>query len=170
MGRMLYEPLLHVPMVVKFPGTGHSRGRVDTQVQVLDVTPTVLTEAGAPIPAGVQGEDLRHVSRPTLAEEDINPFLVSDYGATYDRAIRVLFDGSWKLITTSKGQRMLFDLARDPQETNDLSTTEPDRVDELARRLEATLNTMVAGGDRSRGGRRSRDWAPEAPEQIVQVK
>jgi hypothetical protein len=92
----------------------------------------------------VQGEDLRHVSRPTLAEEDINPFLVSDYGATYDRAIRVLFDGSWKLITTSKGRRMLFDLSRDPQETNDLATAEPDRVEELARRLEATMSTMVA--------------------------
>jgi arylsulfatase A-like enzyme len=161
MGRMLYEQLLHVPMVVKFPGADRPRGRVDTQVQVLDVTPTVLAEAGAPILAGMQGEDLRHVTRPTLAEEDINPFLVSDYGATYDRAIRVLFDGSWKLITTSKGQRMLFDLSRDPQETTDLSASEPDRVDELARRLEATLSTMVAGDDRSRA---------RAPEQLVQVK
>jgi len=150
MGRMLYEPLLHVPMVVKYPGAEHPRGRVDTPVQILDVTPTVLAEAGASVPPAVQGQQLRHVSRPSLAEEDINPFLVSGYGETYDRAIRVLFDGSWKLITTSKGQRMLFDLSRDPQETNDLATAEPDRVEELARRLEATLSTMVAAAGPTR--------------------
>ncbi len=150
MGRMLYEPLLHVPMVVKFPGGDHPRGRIDSQVQILDVTPTVLAEAGAPIPPAVQGEDLRRVTRPSLAEEDINPFLVSDYGVTYDRAIRVMFDGSWKLITTSKGERMLFDLSRDPQETNDVAAAEPDRVDELARRLEATLSTMVAAAGSTR--------------------
>lgn len=150
MGRMLYEPLLHVPLVVKYPGAEHPRGHVDTPVQILDVTPTVLAEAGAPIPPGVQGQRLKDVSRPTLAEEDINPFLVSDYGETYDRAIRVLFDGTWKLITTSKGQRMLFDLSRDPQETTDLAAVEVDRVDELARRLEATLSTTVATAAPSR--------------------
>jgi arylsulfatase A-like enzyme len=144
MGRMLYEPLLHIPMVVKFPGPGRPRGRNDTPVQNLDVMPTVLTEAGVPVPPSVQGQDLRDVTRASLAEEDINPFLVSDYGETYDRAVRVLFDGDWKLITTSKGHRMLFDLSRDPEERNDLAGAEPERVQELARRLEATLSTMVA--------------------------
>jgi arylsulfatase A-like enzyme len=144
MGRMLYEPLLHVPMVVKYPGADHPRGRIDTPVQTLDVTPTALTEAGAPVPAAVQGEPLRQVTRPSLAEEDINAFLVAQYGATYDRAVRVFFDGDWKLITTSHGQRMLFDLVHDPQESNDLATAQPERVEELARRLEAEMSTMVA--------------------------
>ncbi len=162
MGRMLYEPVLHVPMVVKYPGAEHPRGRVDTHVQILDVAPTVLAAAGAPIPPGVQGQQLGDVSRPSLAEEDINPVLVSGYGQTYDRAIRVLFDGSWKLITTSKGQRMLFDLSRDPQEMTDLAAAEPDRVEELARRLEATLSTMVAAA----GGGRSPGWAPEQTRQV----
>src|SRR5262249_10811695 len=56
MGRMLYEPLLHVPMVVKYPGADRPRGRIDTPVQTLDVMPTVLLAAGAPVPDGVQGE------------------------------------------------------------------------------------------------------------------
>jgi arylsulfatase A-like enzyme len=150
MGRMLYEPLLHVPMVVKFPGADHPRGRVDTPVQTLDVTPTALDEASASVPPDVQGQDLRHVTRPSLAEEDINPFLVADYGETYDRAVRVLFDGSWKLISTSRGQRMLFDLAHDPGETNDLAAAEPDRVEELARRLEDRMSTMVATAEPTR--------------------
>jgi arylsulfatase A-like enzyme len=150
MGRMLYEPLLHVPMVVKFPGPDHPRGRIDTPVQTLDVTPTALNEAGASVPPDVQGQDLRHVTRPSLAEEDINPFLVADYGETYDRAVRVLFDGSWKLISTSRGQRMLFDLDHDPGETNDLAAAEPVRVEELARRLEDRMSTMVATAEPTR--------------------
>jgi arylsulfatase A-like enzyme len=150
MGRMLYEPLLHIPLVVKFPGADHLRGRVDDPVQNVDVTPTALREAGAAMPPDVQGQDLRHVTRPSLAEEDINPFLVADYGETYDRAVRVLFDGSWKLISTSRGQRMLFDLSRDPAETHDLAAAEPDRVDELARRLEDRLSTMVATAEPTR--------------------
>src|SRR5262245_65578196 len=62
MGRMLYEPLLHVPMVVKYPGAGHPRGRIDTPVQTLDVTPTALTEARAAVPTAVQGGPLRQVT------------------------------------------------------------------------------------------------------------
>jgi len=45
---------------------------------------------------------------------------------------------------------MLFDLSRDPGETNDLAATEPDRVDELARRLEARMSTMVATAEPTR--------------------
>jgi arylsulfatase A-like enzyme len=144
MGRMLYEPLLHVPMVAKFPGAARPRGRVDSPVQNLDVTPTVLREAGVAVPAEVQGQPLREVQHPTMAEEDINPFLVADYGEAYNRAMRVFIDGSWKLISTSKGQRMLFDLSQDPQEANDLAAAQPERVQELAQRLESAINTKLA--------------------------
>jgi arylsulfatase A-like enzyme len=100
MGRMLFEPLLHIPMVAKFPGSTRPRGRVDGPVQNLDVTPTVLREAGVAVPPDVQGQPLREVEHPTVAEEDINPFLVADYGEVYDRAMRVFIDGGWKLIST----------------------------------------------------------------------
>ena len=144
MGRMLYEGLLHVPLVVKMPGADHPRGRRDEPVQVIDIPPTAIAVAGATLPPGVQGQQLLHVDRPSFAEEDINPFLVAQYGAFYDRAVRVLFDGPWKLITTSRGERMLFDVTKDPGETTDLAAAEPARVQRLAQRLEAELGTMVA--------------------------
>src|SRR5262249_35857126 len=126
--RMLYEPVLHVPLVVKFPGAAPPRGDAPDPVQLVDVMPTVLHVAGAPVPAGVQGEALPHVTHPTLAEEDINPFLVSRYGEVYNRSMRVVYDGAYKLISTSKGQHMLFDLADDPDERVDLASREPERV------------------------------------------
>ncbi len=144
MGRMLYEPLVHVPLVVKLPGASRPRGRDDRPVQLVDVVPTVLAQAGAPMIAGVQGQALPAVTHDIRAEEDINPFLVSSYGAAYDRAVRVVYDGSYKLITTSRGDRMLFDLARDPGETDNLAERDGTRVAELTRRLEAAFGTTMA--------------------------
>lgn len=148
MGRTLYEGLLHVPMIVKFPGASPPRGRRDGPVQVLDVAPTILAAAGIPLPEDLQGQHLLRVERPSFAEEDINPFLVARYGATYDRAMRVLVDGPWKLLTTSRGERLLFDLARDPGETTDLALQEPERVAHLAARLEEHLRTLLAAKTR----------------------
>jgi arylsulfatase A-like enzyme len=142
--RMLYEPVLHVPLVMKLPGAPGTPARIDRPVQLVDVMPTVLGIAGAPVPPDVQGQPLLDASHALLAEEDINPFLVSRYGALYDRAIRVLYEPPYKLITTSRGERMLFDLGRDPGETQDISATEPAVLDRMAQRLEASMSTMVA--------------------------
>jgi arylsulfatase A-like enzyme len=142
-GRMLYEPVLHVPLVVKLPGADHRRGVVETPVQLVDVLPTVVEATGATLPAGVQGEPLLAVTHASLAEEEINPFLVSHYGETYNRGVRVLYDGDYKLISTTRGERMLFDLAHDPEEVHDLAEREPERTTSLLRRLHEALDTPV---------------------------
>jgi arylsulfatase A-like enzyme len=141
---MLYEPVLHIPLVIKFPGKDRLRGENATPVQLVDVLPTVLATTGAPGPQGIQGEALPHVTHTILAEEDIDPFLVARYGEIYDRSIRVLYDGAFKLISTSHGTHMLFDLARDPGESNDLAARDPDRLTALLRRLEAAFGIQLA--------------------------
>jgi len=124
--------------------TDGPRGRSETAVQLVDVLPTVLAATGAAVPPGLQGEALPHVTHPSFAEEDIDPFLVARYGARYDRSIRVLYDGTYKLIRTSRGEGMLFDLARDPAELHDLAAAEPERAADLQRRLDTALGTLVA--------------------------
>jgi hypothetical protein len=42
---------------------------------------------------------------------------------------------------------MLFDLSRDPQELENLADREPERVADLARRLEAAFATTLAAND-----------------------
>jgi arylsulfatase A-like enzyme len=142
-GRMLYEPVLRVPLVVKSPGPGRARGVVDRPVQLVDVLPTVVEVSGARLPEGVQGEPLDRVTHASLAEEDINPFLVANYGEVYNRSVRVMYDGSYKLISTSRGERMLFDLAQDPGETTNLADAEPERTASLLRRLREALDAPV---------------------------
>ena len=143
-GRMMYEGLLHIPMVVKLPGAEHPRGTVDEPVQLVDILPTVLGAIGAALPPGVQGEALPHVRHEIVAEEQINPEFVAHYGAVYDRAMRVLYDRPYKLIETSKGDRLLFDLGSDPGEAENLVSREPARVKDMEARLDATMNVMVS--------------------------
>src|SRR5439155_656905 len=122
--RMMYEGLLHIPLVVKLPGADRPRGEIGDPVQLVDVMPTVLEAIGAPVPPDVQGQALVRVTHEIVAEEHINPEFVNHYGDVYDRAIRVIYDGSYKLIATSKGERMLFDLEHDPGEARNLSADE----------------------------------------------
>lgn len=131
MGRTLWEPLLRIPLVVKYPGPGRPRGLTEHPVQLVDVVPTVVALAGARLPSSVEGVGLGAPARVVYAEEGINPFLVADYGAFYDRAMRVVYDGPYKLLATSRGEKMLFDLAADPGETHDLAGSRPERVAHL---------------------------------------
>lgn len=145
-GRMMYEGLLHIPMVVKFPGAERPRGEVAAKVQLVDVLPTVVAAVGASQPDGVQGEPMRSVTHETIAEEHINPEFVAQFGDVYNRALRVYYDGAYKLISTSRGQRLLFDLARDPGEDDDLASREPERVAEMEQRLETMMSHMSLPG------------------------
>lgn len=141
-GRMMYEGLLRIPMVVKLPGASRPKGVVADPVQLVDILPTVLQTIGAPVPGGVQGSPLQQVARASLAEEHINPEFVSFYGEVYNRALRVIYDPPYKLISTSRGERFLFDLTKDPGEENDLAKQEPQRVSGMEDELEATMSSM----------------------------
>src|SRR3546814_5262532 len=54
--RLMYEPAIRVPMLLRWPG-GLAAGRVDTRHFALniDVAPTMLDLAGSAVPAAMQG-------------------------------------------------------------------------------------------------------------------
>jgi len=104
--------------------------------------PTALAAVGAPVPPGVQGEALTQVKHEIVAEEHINPEFVAQFGDVYDRALRVYYDGPYKLISTSRGERLLFDLGHDPGEAENLASREPVRVADMERRLETVMSHM----------------------------
>ena len=55
-GSSLYEEQLHIPLIVSIPGLAPHV--VDGQVQLIDVTPTVLNLLDIPVPARMRGTDL----------------------------------------------------------------------------------------------------------------
>src|SRR5205809_7413191 len=54
-GMFLYDETIHVPLLVKFPGERSAGKRIDGRVRLVDVAPTLLREAGVPVPVVVQG-------------------------------------------------------------------------------------------------------------------
>ena len=57
-------------------------------------------------------------------------------------ALRVYYDGAYKLISTSRGERLLFDLGQDPGEAENLARREPERVADMERRLDTVMSHM----------------------------
>ena len=68
---------------------------------------------------------------------------VRAFGEVYNRALRVLYDGPYKLITTSRGETLLFDLGTDAGENENLASREPSRVTAMEERLEAAMSAMT---------------------------
>jgi len=130
-----------VPAIAVLPVGGAARtGKSDVFASVKDVVPTALELAGVEHPVA------RYRGRPVAQLEgaSILPFLQGQVPSVHphDYAMgwelfgrRALLQGSWKLgwLWEPYGSQRwaLYDLARDPGETNDLSTRNPQKLKEL---------------------------------------
>jgi arylsulfatase A-like enzyme len=57
-GNYMYDPLVKVPLIIRFPG-GKNGGTIsDGLVNTTDVAPTILAQAGCPVPAAMRGLNL----------------------------------------------------------------------------------------------------------------
>ncbi len=132
----LYDELLRVPLVVKFPAGRHAGAAVEGQVRSLDVAPTALAALGIAPPPEFEGIDLA----PVLAGAAAPPRAAVSRRDVRDLEIVSVRTAGWKLY----GER-LFDLAADPAERADVAAEHPETVEALRRLLaEATAAGPVA--------------------------
>lgn len=129
----LYDELLRVPLIVWCPARYAGGQVIDDPVSLVDVTPTILDIAGAPLPKDSDGRSLE----PTLMGTPLSPRLtVSEVdGSLEARAgtVRAIRSAQHKLIESSlDGTRAVFDLASDPGETTNVAEREPQITTELA--------------------------------------
>lgn len=126
----LYDELLQVPLLIRFPG-GHSAGsRIEGVVGLIDVAPTLLDLLAFPRPAGFAGESLLPLIADPRAPFREHVLAVRDeVGPEPLRAVRT---AEWKLIGTS-----LYDLSNDPDELVDVAASHP----EIVARLSALRDT-----------------------------
>lgn len=116
-GHALWEEVIHVPLIVKFP-RGRRPASLPQQVpfvtRAIDVYPSILAFAGQPVPPELPGEDVFDGSGPrfALAERKGEWALVTD---------------GFKLIESADGP-LLFELAQDPRETTNLAAGDPERL------------------------------------------
>lgn len=128
----LFDEVVRVPMIIHGPGIVPRD--VYSLAEHIDVPPTLLGLLGLPPFPGFQGGDL-------LAPGDEEAFLVVQTPRANQVAVVA---GSHKLIYDYGEDRyLLFDLANDPGERNDLAGSEPILRRELAGRLQAWLDVQL---------------------------
>lgn len=122
----LFDNNIHAPLIFINPSLKPDQ-RIDSLVQVIDIFPTALSFAGVGISAIVQGKDLK----PTVLDRapGFHRYIYSNYAGGNDiqSAVR---SKEWKFIYNEKADRaQLYNLIRDPQELNNLSSVLPEKVD-----------------------------------------
>ncbi|MFZ5482083.1 MAG: sulfatase [Myxococcota bacterium] len=138
----VHDELLHVPLVVRWPGVAEAGARVGEDVGLVDVAPLLAWaldgRAGEP-PALLRPPPGRAFTASYVPPANEIPILAEHVpgggAALASRALRAVRLGREKLIAPSDGPPALFDLVDDPGETRDLAAARPDRV----RVLEALL-------------------------------
>ena len=138
-GRALYEELVRVPLIVKYPSWDARNGVVGRRVSTLAIAPTILKYIGAPVPKTSSETTLDDSGHRLVSEiyRDIS-WMVA-FGDRFDRDQKVIYDGDHKWIWDSNGAHELYDVATDPAEQNNLWGQLPDRE----RRLKGALTPLI---------------------------
>lgn len=114
-GHSLYQELVHVPWILRYPGAAPRRIR--ETVSTVDIAPTVISSLGLPVPAVMEGSD--RTAQVFGANAPVFSASVSDF--LDDR--RSLRAGHWKLVLRGLTPT-LFDLESDPHEQTELELAE----------------------------------------------
>jgi arylsulfatase A-like enzyme len=114
----IYEENVRVPFLIAVPGAVAAALRPMRPASLIDVAPTTLDLLGLPVPAAHEGTSLVE-PRSSMA------LFYTDYSLGW----LGLVDGCWKYLhEIDSGRSRLFDVCVDPGETQDRSTSLPERV------------------------------------------
>ena len=133
----LYLPLLHIPLVIRYPARLTPGARVDAPVSLRDLAATVIDLAGLSGEAQMPGTSLARrldgdgEGSPVLAEVEgvIRP---SPDWPVFFGPMRSMLDGRFHYIRRGDGQEELFAYRTDPGETQNLAGS-PEGQRELER-------------------------------------
>ncbi|MEN8184065.1 MAG: sulfatase-like hydrolase/transferase [Myxococcota bacterium] len=148
-GPSLYQESIGVPLLIRYPPRVPAGVRVSEPVSTLGVFATILELAELSSPPTLQVGSLI----PLLSgggSEAAGPILSELHDATEmsggvrdrpdpqmlgERRYRMLREGSLKLVETSKGEALLYDLEADPGETRDLAPERPEVLAQMRARM-----------------------------------
>jgi arylsulfatase A-like enzyme len=115
-GDRLYNELLKIPFMVRFPQCEHAGRRVEALAQFHDLLPTVLSALRVPYdPEAIQGHNLMSIIQG--ARHQVRDSIITGFYAAPDRCIR---STDWSLILRPDGDHELYDLHHDPLERTNL--------------------------------------------------
>ena len=142
---VLYEPVIHVPLLIMEPGQKIRRD-VFTPTSAVDVVPSLLKVTGQDIPDWFEGTILPPFAG-TETDSERSIFAVEAKLDPWDKPLNpvstTIIKGSYKLIYLAGYEELgenspsleLYDLENDPEELNDLHAAQPDVLADLKNEL-----------------------------------
>lgn len=139
-GSYLYQEELHIPLFLKYPEGEVPPGRVSARIQLADLLPMICKRLGVARPKGIQGNVPPQLDHPIVAET--YPLEVMSEEGHW----RAIFEGSFKFIWNSRGRHLLFNLAEDPKEMDNLYDKEKKRAERMGEELKRYLEELPEPG------------------------
>jgi arylsulfatase A-like enzyme len=136
-GNSLYQPLLHVPLIISFPARVPGGRRVATPVSLRDLPATIVDLTGLQERKLFPGTALFHVGREGERSEEPAPAAVfsevsrAPWGEKWYPAtkgdMQSLTDARYQYIRNGDGREELYDLERDAAAKKDIAAVEENR-------------------------------------------
>jgi choline-sulfatase len=131
-GIFLYEETIHVPLLLKMPDPQPVAKRIPAKVRLVDIAPTLLEIARAPVPSQMQGQSLLRIAKTSGGADQ----------PVYSRSELPQRGFGWSALESWRAGKYLY--IRAPEaELYDLSA-DPGATRNLAQTSKATLDTMAA--------------------------
>lgn len=144
----LWKELLHVPLIIRVPAgvrSGWRAKRIDANVGLVDVLPTLLELMGIAIPTHFQGRSMVPLVE---SGEPGRSWLFAQYRLWGENSLQA---GSWKLLRQGPLQQV-FDLSADPAELHDVASTHPEMLRGGAEQIDQILEASRAYWELVRDG------------------
>ncbi len=146
-GFSLYEDQLKVPLILwgieKFP----SSLRISTQVQIIDIMPTILDIISIPPPEDIRGKSLiplisgeEDFERPYALAEIFEDKIWYVFGKEFRRDLKCIRTQGWKYIKSSRGNNELYRIIEDEKEIINLIDSEK----EVSEKMEDLIKEVAS--------------------------
>jgi len=133
-GPYLYQPLIHVPLLIHMPGQKDGK-RIKTNAEQIDIAPTVLDFLGLDMPPWMEGESLKKAMHEDYISKkpkfSLNLKMKKKSGPVTEGSIAVISDDYKYIYYVKENKGELYDLVTDPKENVDLSVKEKQKSGEL---------------------------------------
>ncbi len=156
-GFYIYDNLLHVPLIIRYPSLFPSGMRIKKQVQTTDIFPTILDVLGTSFDRSDEFQGYSLI--PSKLDKHLRPFAVAEKYIWPDALGRLQkanasFDISpylcrrktirtedLKYIWSSDGSEELYDIKNDPEELNNIESY-PQKAEGLRQKLQDWLSSF----------------------------
>jgi arylsulfatase A-like enzyme len=125
----LYQELIHIPMLIKLPGSAEGRV-VDAPVGLIDLAPSIVEALALQVPDGHRFDGRALPLREPDQFSELPEAPIFSETRVRGKYLQSVTLGRWKLIVDHRAERKsLYDLEADPGERNDLAASSPEIVE-----------------------------------------